>query len=175
MKTRALLALFAAAFPAIAVARQLPPAKKTALDLIEKQRTELIAVSDRVWELAETALKEEQSAKVLADYAEAKGFKVERGVAGLPTAFVASYGGGRPVIAIMGEYDALPGISQKASTVKEPLKPGAGGHGCGHNLFGAASLGAAVAIKQLIADGKLKGTVRFYGTPAEEAIALRYC
>jgi aminobenzoyl-glutamate utilization protein B len=164
------LALFAVAFPVAVSAQQLPAAKKTALDLVEKQRSDLIAMSDRVWELAETALKEEQSAKVLADYAEAKGFKVERGVAGLPTAFVASYGTGRPVIAIMGEYDALPGISQKASAVKEPLKEGAGGHGCGHNLFGAASLGAAVAIKEMIAAGTLKGTVRFLATPAEESI-----
>ena len=93
---------------------------------------------------------------------------MERGVAGMPTAFVATYGSGRPVIGIMGEYDALPGISQKASPVKEPLQAGAGGHGCGHNLFGAASLGAAIAIKEQIAAGKLKGTVRFYGTPAEE-------
>jgi aminobenzoyl-glutamate utilization protein B len=170
VRTRALLALFAAALPAAAYAQQVPAAKKTALDLVEKQRPELIAASDRIWELAETALKEEQSAEVLADYAAAKGFKVERGVAGLPTAFVASYGEGRPVIAIMGEYDALPGISQKASTVKEPLTPGAGGHGCGHNLFGPASLGAAVAIKEMIAAGTLKGTVRFLATPAEETI-----
>ena len=95
---------------------------------------------------------------------------VERGVAGMPTAFVATYGQGRPVIAIMGEYDALPGISQKASAVKEPLQEGAAGHGCGHNLFGAASLGAAVAIKELMAAGTLKGTIRFLGTPAEESI-----
>jgi aminobenzoyl-glutamate utilization protein B len=170
LRTRALFALFAVGFPAAVFAQPLPAPKKAALDLVEKQRADLIAVSDRVWELAETALKEEQSAKVLADYAEAKGFKVERGVAGLPTAFVASYGEGRPVIAIMGEYDALPGISQKASAVKEPFKEGAGGHGCGHNLFGAASLGAAVAIKEMIAAGTLKGTVRFLATPAEESI-----
>jgi aminobenzoyl-glutamate utilization protein B len=149
---------------------QTPPAKKTALDLVETQGGDLVAMSDRVWELAETALREEQSAKVLSDYAEAKGFTVQRGVAGMPTAFIASYGQGRPVIAIMGEYDALPGISQKASAVREPLQEGAGGQGCGHNLFGAASLGAAVAIKELIAAGSLKGTVRFLGTPAEESI-----
>jgi aminobenzoyl-glutamate utilization protein B len=107
---------------------------------------------------------------MLSDYAEAKGFTVQRGVAGMPTAFVASYGQDRPVIAIMGEYDALPGISQKASAVREPLQEGAAGQGCGHNLFGAASLGAAVAIKELIAAGALKGTVRFLGTPAEESI-----
>jgi aminobenzoyl-glutamate utilization protein B len=88
----------------------------------------------------------------------------------MPTAFVASYGQGSPVIAIMGEYDALPGISQKATATKEALVAGAAGHGCGHNLFGAAGLGAAVAIKEQIAKGALKGTVRFLGTPAEEAI-----
>jgi aminobenzoyl-glutamate utilization protein B len=170
MKRIALSTLVISALAVPAAARQTTPAKKAALDLVVKQRSDLVALSDRVWELAETALREDESAKVLADYAEAKGFTVQRGVAGMPTAFVASYGKGRPVIAIMGEYDALPGISQKASTVKEPLREGAGGHGCGHNLFGAASLGAAVAIKDLIAAGTLTGTIRFLGTPAEEAI-----
>ena len=144
--------------------------KKSAISLVDKQTRDLIDMSERIWELAETALEENQSAKLLADYAESRGFTVQRGVAGMPTAFVASYGQGRPVIAIMGEYDALPGISQKASAVKEPLAEGAAGHGCGHNLFGPASLGAAVAIKELIAAGTLKGTVRFLGTPAEESI-----
>jgi aminobenzoyl-glutamate utilization protein B len=88
----------------------------------------------------------------------------------MPTAFTATYGQGKPVIGVLGEYDALPGLSQKASPSKEALQPGSPGHGCGHNLFGAASLGAAVAIKELIAAGKLKGTIRFYGTPAEEAV-----
>lgn len=170
MTRAALLALLAIAVPTSSVPAETPSLKKGALDLVERQRTDLVGLSDRVWQLAETALREEQSAKVLADYAEAKGFRVERGVAGMPTAFVASYGEGRPVIAIMGEFDALPGISQKASAVKEPLEEGAGGHGCGHNLFGAASLGAAVAIKEMIAAGTLTGTVRFLGTPAEESI-----
>lgn len=137
---------------------------------VEKHRAELIALSDQIWSFAETALRETKSARVLADYAEKQGFKVERGVSGMPTAFVASYGQGRPIIGILGEYDALPGLSQKAQPTKEPLKPGEPGHGCGHNLFGAASLGAAVAIKELIAEGKLKGTIRFYGTPAEESV-----
>jgi aminobenzoyl-glutamate utilization protein B len=88
----------------------------------------------------------------------------------MPTAFVASYGSGRPIIGILGEYDALPGISQRAQPTQEPFEEGAAGHGCGHNLFGAASLSAALAIKELISDGELHGTVRFYGTPAEEAI-----
>ena len=137
---------------------------------IERHRAELVSLSDQVWGFAETALRETRSAKVLADYAEQQGFKVERGVAGLPTAFVASFGQGRPVIGIMGEYDALPGLSQKAVPTREVFTEGAPGHGCGHNLFGAASLGAAVAIKEAIAAGTLAGTIRFYGTPAEEAV-----
>lgn len=152
------------------VARQTAAQKEAAADLVDKQRAELITMSDTIWEYAETALHEDRSAKLLGDYAERHGFTVRRGVAGMPTAFVASYGEGQPVIAILGEYDALPGISQKPSAVKEPFQEGAGGHGCGHNLFGAASLGAAVAIKDLIATGRLKGTIRFLGTPAEESI-----
>jgi len=137
---------------------------------IEKHKAELIGLSDQIWRFAETALRETRSSKVLADYAEKQGFEVKRGVAGMPTAFTASYGQGRPIIGILGEYDALPGISQKAQPVKEALEAGSAGHGCGHNLFGAASLGAALAIKEMIAAGKLKGTIRFYGTPAEESV-----
>lgn len=144
--------------------------KEEAVASIEKHRSELTNLSDQIWAFAETALRETRSSKVLADYAEKQGFEVKRGVAGMPTALVATYGQGRPIIGILGEYDALPGISQKAKPVKEALEAGSAGHGCGHNLFGAASLGAAVAIKELIAAGKLRGTIRFYGTPAEEAI-----
>src|SRR5262247_4090942 len=144
--------------------------KEEAVGAIEKRKAEMIKLSDQIWAFAETALREHKSAEALSRYAEREGFKVERGVAGMPTAFIASYGQGRPVIGILGEFDALPGISQKASPVKEPLEAGAPGHGCGHNLFGAASLGAAVAVKELIAAGKLHGTVRFYGTPAEESV-----
>jgi aminobenzoyl-glutamate utilization protein B len=143
-------------------------AKQAAVKSIDARSKELITLSDKIWEYAEIALREHKSADALADYAEAQGFKVDRGVAGMPTAFVATFGSGKPIIGIMGEYDALPGLSQKASPVKEPLVRGAGGHGCGHNLFGAASMGAAIAVKEQIAAGKLKGTVRFYGTPAEE-------
>jgi len=144
--------------------------KAEAVASVEKHQAEIVALSDQVWGFAELALQEVRSAKALADYAEAQGFKVERGVAGMPTAFVASYGQGRPVIGILGEYDALPGLSQKAQSTKEALEPGAPGHGCGHNLLGTAALSAALAIKDLMADGKLKGTIRFYGTPAEEAV-----
>ncbi|MDD8019791.1 MAG: amidohydrolase [Acidobacteriota bacterium] len=143
--------------------------KKEALASIDKHKTEIIALSDQIWQLAETALQETQSSKLLADYAEAQGFKVERGVAGLPTAFIATFGQGSPIIGVLGEYDALPGLSQRAQPVKEALQPGAAGHGCGHNLLGAAALSSALAIKELMEAGKLKGTIRFYGTPAEEA------
>ena len=153
------------------VSAQGPSATKlAAVALVERQQAEMTHMSDEIWAFAETALREGRSAALLADYAERQGFTVERGVAGMPTAFVASYGAGRPIIGIMGEYDALPGISQKVATIKDPLEAGGAGHGCGHNLFGTASLGAAVAVKELIASGKLKGTVRFYGTPAEEKI-----
>ncbi len=144
--------------------------KEEAIAIIESQRDALIDLSDRIWTYAETALKETKSSKALADYAEQQGFEVERGVAGMPTAFMASYGKGSPIIGIMGEYDALPGLSQKPTSVKEAHEPGAAGHGCGHNLFGAGSLGAAIGIKELIEAGKLTGTIRFYGTPAEESV-----
>lgn len=142
--------------------------KKATIASVEKHKEALIRISDSIWGLAETAFEEDQSSKILADYAEKNGFTVERGVAGMPTAFVATYGSGSPVISVLGEFDALPGISQKAQPTKEALHEGAAGHGCGHNLFGAGSLGAAIAAKELIEQGKLKGTIKFFGTPSEE-------
>ena len=144
--------------------------KQSLLRIVESHEAQLIKLSDQIWALAETALSETQSSKLLADYAEKNGFTIERGVAGMPTAFIASYGSGQPIIGVLAEFDALPGLSQKATFTKEALKEGDPGHGCGHNLFGAGSLGAAIAIKELMQQGKLKGTIRFYGTPAEETI-----
>jgi aminobenzoyl-glutamate utilization protein B len=167
-------AVLFACFYVAAVAQEnktVPANKQSVLNSITKQEKELITLSDQVWSFAEIAMKEYQSAKVLSAYAEQKGFKVTRNVADIPTAFIAEYGSGKPIIGILGEFDALPGLSQKAIPSKEALNTGAAGHGCGHNMFGAASLGAAVAVKELIASGKLKGTVRFYGTPAEEDLA----
>ncbi|HXK08820.1 MAG TPA: amidohydrolase [Vicinamibacteria bacterium] len=162
-----LVALLAA--PAPPVSKDLRK-KQSAVAAVEARRADLVSIADQIWGFAETALRETRSAALLADYAEKQGFRVERGVAAMPTAFVASFGEGRPVIAVLGEYDALPGLSQKAVPERAALRPGAPGHGCGHNLFGAASLGAAIAVKELIATGALPGTVRFYGTPAEEAV-----
>jgi len=144
------------------------PNKQSVISFIDSRQKDLIDISDRIWAYAETAFHETRSSAALADYAEQNGFRVSRGVAETPTAFVAEYGSGKPIIGILGEFDALPGLSQKAVPHKDPLNEGAAGHGCGHNMFGTASLGAAIAIKQLIESGELKGTVRFYGTPAEE-------
>lgn len=149
---------------------KIPKDKRQLIDIVEGKKERLIEISDNIWEAAETSLEEFKSAKYLSDYAEENGFRVERGVAGMPTAFIAEYGSGKPIIGIMGEYDANAGISQKKQPTKEPLVKGAAGHGCGHNIFGTASLGAAIAIKEMIESGQISGTVRFYGTPAEETI-----
>lgn len=142
--------------------------KNEVIGNIELQKEKLISISDKIWEVAEVAFRESVSSKTLIEYARENGFDVEVGVAETPTAFVASYGSGKPVIGILGEFDALPGISQKAVPYKDPLVEGGSGHGCGHNIFGTASLGASIAIKNLIEQGKLEGTIKFYGTPAEE-------
>lgn len=157
---------------AFSLAAETEANKKSVLASVKKHEAELIKLSEQIWGFAETALLEAQSSKELADYAEKVGFKVTRGVSNMPTAFVASYGSGKPIIGILGEFDALPGLSQKAEPKKSPLDPtaGAAGHGCGHNLFGPGSLGAAIAVKELIEAGKLKGTIKFYGTPAEESV-----
>ena len=168
MRSFLLLTIGALLVSSTAVAQKINREKKAIIASVEAHQEALIAISDSIWALAETAFEEHESARILADYAEAQGLTVERGVAGIPTAFVATYGSGSPVISVLGEFDALPGISQKASPVKEPLNEGAAGHGCGHNLFGAASLGAAIAIKEQIEAGTLKGTVKFIGTPSEE-------
>ncbi len=142
--------------------------KKELLNSLEQKSSALISISDNIWEAAEVAFREEKSAEYLIEYAEQNGLTVEKGLAGMPTAFTATYGEGKPVIGIIGEFDALPGLSQTTVPYKSELVEGAAGHGCGHNLFGTASLGAAIAIKELIEKGDLKGTVKFFGTPAEE-------
>ncbi|MBN8730899.1 MAG: amidohydrolase [Acidobacteria bacterium] len=145
----------------------------------EGQRTQLLQamdesapkwgdVSRRIWEFAELGYHENKSSKLLQDELRAAGFRVTAGVAGAPTAFVAEWGTGKPVIGLMGEFDALPGLSQDAVAERKPLVSGGSGHGCGHNLFGAAVAFAAVTAKSYMEQHALKGTLRFYGTPAEE-------
>ncbi len=125
-------------------------------------------LSRQIWEFAEVGYKEKQSADLLKSELRAAGFQIQENVGEIPTAFTASYGGGKPVIGIMGEYDALPGLSQDSVPEKKPRIAGAPGHGCGHNLFGVASAFAAIAIKDYLIANKAGGTIRFYGTPAEE-------
>lgn len=142
--------------------------KKEIIESVDTRFEALTNLSDKIWSFEEIAFQETQSSAALSDYAESLGFKVTRGVAEIPTAFVAEFGSGKPIIGILGEFDALPGLSQNKVPYKSPLNEGAPGHGCGHNLFGVASLGAAAAIKDQIEKGEIQGTVRFYGTPAEE-------
>lgn len=129
-------------------------------------QTERLATA--LWEYAEVGYQETKSSALLQDTLEAEGFTVSAGVAGIPTAFVASYGDTGPVIAILAEFDALPGINQDATPVRSPIEGKAAGHACGHNLFGAGSVGAAIAVKHWLDESGEPGIVRLYGTPAEE-------
>ncbi len=122
----------------------------------------------QIWGFAEVGYKEVKSSQLLQETLKNNGFTVQSGVADIPTAFVASYGSGKPVIAILAEYDALPGLSQQATPEKVPTSGLSAGHGCGHHLFGTASVAAGIELKQLIEAKKLIGTVRVYGCPAEE-------
>ena len=146
------------------------PVKNEALKIIDQKSQLLIDVSDKIWEYAEIALMEYESSKLLEDVLEKEGFRVEKDVADLPTAFVATYGSGSPVIGILAEYDALPGLSQDSTPVKKVLKKEGNGHGCGHNLFGAGSLGAALALKEIMQKHSIQGTIKLFGCPAEEDV-----
>jgi len=143
--------------------------KQTAIDWIDENRKRIIEISDKIWGFAELGLIEYKSSKLLADELERHGFRVEMSVAGMPTAFIASWGQGRPVIGVMGEYDALSGLSQKPVPYKEPVEEGAPGHGCGHNIHGASGMAGAVALKVAMEEAGIPGTVKFYGCPAEES------
>ena len=139
------------------------------LKIIEEKAAALGALADGVWEHPETAFTEFVSAGLLADFLEKEGFAVTRGVADIPTAFSARYGSGRPVIGLLGEFDALSGLSQKAGVAQPcPLEAGGNGHGCGHNLLGVGSLAAALAVKQYLQRTGASGTVIYYGCPGEE-------
>ncbi|MHA2226279.1 MAG: amidohydrolase [Candidatus Hodarchaeales archaeon] len=138
------------------------------LEWIETNKEQFIRISDEIWKYAEIGLLEENSSKLLADALEDAEFTVERGLADMPTSFVASYGTKKPIVAILGEFDALPGLNQAIEPVKKYLKKDAPGHGCGHNLFGAACLAACLAVKDAIKNQEIKGTIRYYGCPAEE-------
>ncbi|MBI4553747.1 MAG: amidohydrolase [Candidatus Latescibacteria bacterium] len=154
--------------PAKSPPRTLTPAKQTAVSWVDANQAKLIDVNQAIWNYAEVGLQEYKSSQALIDLLTANGFTIQKGVAGMPTAFVASYGSGKPVIGMMAEYDALPGLSQDTVPYRKPLVENGAGHGCGHSIFGTASTAAAIAIKDAMVKGKLAGTIRLYGTPAEE-------
>ena len=135
---------------------------------VEAARAAWSAHARQIWRFAEVGYQEERSSALHQDRLRQAGFKVEVGVAGMPTAFVASYGSGKPVIAVLAEFDALPGLSQDSVPVRKPLVDMGPGHGCGHHLFGTASVAAMVAVKDWLGAGNRQGTIRVYGTPAEE-------
>lgn len=138
------------------------------LDLLDGRYEQTEQLSRALWELAEVGYREQGSSALLRETVAAEGFEVETGVAGMPTAFVARWGDGGPVIAILAEFDALPGINQSDRPFREPVAGKAAGHACGHNLFGAGSVGAAIAVKDWLERTGTPGEVRLYGTPAEE-------
>jgi aminobenzoyl-glutamate utilization protein B len=135
---------------------------------IDAKSQQYAALAHKIWEFAEVGYQEEKSSALLQEKLGQAGFKIVKGVEGMPTAFVASYGSGKPVIAILGEYDALPGVSQDAVPEVKKVEGRPSGHACGHHLFGTASAAAAIAVKEWMIATKQAGTLRFYGTPAEE-------
>lgn len=149
-------------------AAQPTPAQADLLRKMDAQAAHYGELSRKIWEFAEVGYKEKQSSDLLKAELRAAGFQIQENTGDIPTAFVATYGSGKPVIGILGEYDALPGLSQEAIPEKKARIAGAGGHGCGHNLFGTASAFAAITVKQQLIEKKIPGTIRFYGTPAEE-------
>jgi aminobenzoyl-glutamate utilization protein B len=155
--------------PAFAAdAPTLSPAAMKVVAGVDARHGEIADLASKIWDYAEVGYQEERSSKLLADALEAEGFALKRGVAGIPTAFTAEFGSGEPVIGVLAEFDALPGINQDAGAARAEIGGKAAGHACGHNLFGAGSVGAAIAIKEWLAETKAPGTIRLYGTPAEE-------
>jgi aminobenzoyl-glutamate utilization protein B len=145
--------------------------KQASWSWIDENANRLIDISDEIWGYAELGFIEFKSSKLLADELEHHGFSVERGVADIPTAFVGTYGKGQPVIGVMGEFDALFGLSQKAVPYKESIEEGAPGHGCGHNIHGTSGLGGALAVRHAMEREGIQGTIKFFGCPAEEMLS----
>jgi aminobenzoyl-glutamate utilization protein B len=166
--TRIFLALLLACSASTAFAQ-----KEELYDSIRRRDEASWQAAMKIWEWAEPGYQEKQSSALLASMLQDAGFTVTRGVADIPTAFVASFGEGKPVVGIMGEFDALPGLSQKPVPQRDPRDETAWGHACGHHLFGVASASAAIALAEQVKSGALRGTVRFYGCPAEEGGAAK--
>ena len=142
--------------------------KPEVIKAIDSKYDQYSSIAHKIWEYAEVGFQENQSSALLQATLSKEGFKVESSVAGMPTAFTATYGSGKPVIGILGEFDALPGVSQEAMPELKPISNKGAGHACGHHLFGTASAAAAIEVKNWLVANKKSGTIRFYGTPAEE-------
>jgi aminobenzoyl-glutamate utilization protein B len=160
--------LFASMTLAIGAANGQTPAQKPVLAALDAQAAHYADLSKQIWDFSEVGYQETQSSALLQEELKKAGFSVQAGVAGIPTAFVATYGSGKPVIGILAEYDALPGLSQQATPARKPAEGRRAGHGCGHNLFGVGSSAAAIAVKDYLIKSGKAGTVKLYGTPAEE-------
>lgn len=163
--------LFCMAIPGRAAEPKPPTAiQNDILRFLDASQPELISVNQDIWTFAEVGLEEHRSAARVVGMLKKAGFKVTEGVSGMPTAFIAEYGSGKPIIGILAEYDALPGLSQEVTGLRKPAIGRTAGHGCGHCAFGTASVGAAIAVKDVYDRHKLQGTLRVYGTPAEETL-----
>jgi aminobenzoyl-glutamate utilization protein B len=149
---------------------KLSPIQQDMIKYLDSIQPELVTVNQEIWNFAELGLEEYRSSDRLIKVLEKAGFKVKKGVAGMPTAFIAEYGSGAPVIGILAEYDALPELSQESKGVRKPVAGRTTGHGCGHSALGTAAVGSALAVKEVYEKYKLKGTIRVYGTPAEETL-----
>ena len=144
--------------------------KQNILDYLDQNKEKFANISDKIWDNPEVRFELKESADLLVEALSNEGFSIERNVAEMEDAFVASFGSGSPVIGFLGEYDALSNLSQVADSLeKKPMVEGACGHGCGHNALGTGSLAAALAIKQHIVENEIKGTIKFFGCPAEES------
>ena len=143
--------------------------KEQALQSIDREREAVCCASDKIWDNPETAFQEMKSTEILCNLLEKEGFSVEKNLAGIATAFSGRFGNGKPIIGILGEFDALSGLSQESEkTEKISIVDGAPGHGCGHNLLGAGSVAAAIAVKEYLKQNGKEGTVVFFGCPGEE-------
>ena len=163
-----IVSAFCLLFISANISAQNKTGKEQLLIAIEKNKEVYADIAKKIWEYAELGYEENKSSLLLQEQLEKDGFSLKKGLANIPTAFLASYGSGKPVIAILAEFDALPGMSQAVVPEQKALLPGAPGHACGHNLFGAGSVAAVVAVKEWLQKSGTKGTIRLYGTPAEE-------
>lgn len=151
--------------------QKLNKTQKAIIGEVENLESQIDAIAIKLWEFSEIALEEDKSSAYLINILEKEGFAIEKNIAGMPTAFIASFGSGKPIIGILAEYDALPGIGNKIIPRKEPREDGiTHGHGCGHNLFGSGSVNGTIALKKIMEKNSIKGTIRLYGTPAEETV-----